>query len=80
MTATGELVGSLQEGFNMGRHYQRGYLRCTGRKSGSYCWEFLWREDDMAGKTRTQDLIGKHRTVSDERGGATCRNQAENAD
>ena len=58
-TAMGELVGSLQEGFNMGRHYQRGYLRCAGRKSGSYCWEFLWREDDMAGKrVRRTAVIG----------------------
>src|SRR5271166_6088411 len=43
----------------MGRHYQRGYLRCAERKSGSYSWEFLWREDDMAGKrVRRTAVIG----------------------
>src|SRR5664279_1244806 len=43
----------------MGRHYQRGYLRCAKRKSGSYCWEFLWREDDEAGKrVRRTAVIG----------------------
>ena len=43
----------------MGRHYQRGYLRCAKRKSGSYCWEFLWREDGVAGKrVRRTAVIG----------------------
>src|SRR5664280_2382832 len=43
----------------MGRHYQRGYLRCAKRKSGSYCWEFLWRENDAAGKrVRRTAVIG----------------------
>ncbi len=43
----------------MGRHYQRGYLRCAERKCGSYCWEFLWREDDEAGKrVRRTAVIG----------------------
>lgn len=30
--------------------YQRGYLRCAKRNSGSTCWEFLWRETDATGK------------------------------
>jgi integrase len=43
----------------MGRHYQRGYLRCVKRKSGSHCWEFLWREDDEAGKrVRRTAVVG----------------------
>ena len=43
----------------MGRHYQRGYLRCAKRKSGSNCWEFLWRENDAAGKrVRRTAVIG----------------------
>ena len=43
----------------MRRHYQRGYLRCAKRKSGSCCWEFLWREDDLAGKrVRRTAVIG----------------------
>ena len=43
----------------MGRHYQRGYLRCAERKSGSYSWEFLWRENDAAGKrVRRTAVIG----------------------
>src|SRR5271166_4925070 len=43
----------------MGRHYQRGYLRCAKRKSGSNCWEFLWRENDAAGKRiRRTAVIG----------------------
>jgi integrase len=29
--------------------YQRGCLRRTKRKSGPDCWEFLWRENDIAG-------------------------------
>jgi len=44
----------------MGQHYQQGYLRCAPRKSGSYSWEFLWREDDdTSGKrVRRTALIG----------------------
>ena len=43
----------------MGQHYQRGYLRCVKRKSGSYCWEFLWREDGKAGKrVRRTAVVG----------------------
>ena len=43
----------------MGRHYQRGYLRCVKRKSGSNCWEFLWRENDGAGKrVRRTAVVG----------------------
>ena len=43
----------------MGRNYQRGYLRCAKRKSGSNCWEFLWRENDAAGKRiRRTAVIG----------------------
>ncbi|HEX8801757.1 MAG TPA: site-specific integrase, partial [Terriglobales bacterium] len=30
--------------------YQRGYVRCAKRRPGPYCWEFLRREDDTAGK------------------------------
>jgi integrase len=30
--------------------YQRGCLRCTKRKVGPDCWEFLWREKDETGK------------------------------
>lgn len=37
----------------MGRHYQRGYLRCAKRKSGPNCWEFLWRENDVRRIRRT---------------------------
>ena len=39
--------------------YQRGYLRCARRKSGSSCWELLWRETDAAGKrVRRTSFIG----------------------
>lgn len=30
--------------------YQRGYLKYVERKTGSACWEFLWRETDVYGK------------------------------
>ena len=30
--------------------YQRGSIRLTNRKSGTPCWEFLWRENDVNGK------------------------------
>ncbi len=30
----------------MRRCYQCGCLRYAKRKSGSHCWEFLWRETD----------------------------------
>ena len=43
----------------MGWHCQRGYLRCAKRKCGSYCWEFLWRENDDAGKrVRRTAVVG----------------------
>jgi hypothetical protein len=39
--------------------YQRGCLRYAKRKSGSDCWEFLWRETDATGKrVRRTALIG----------------------
>ena len=39
--------------------YQRGSLRCIQRKSGPDCWEFLWRENDIAGKrVRRTAVIG----------------------
>ena len=39
--------------------YQRGCLRYSKRKSGSDCWEFLWRETDATGKrVRRNALIG----------------------
>ena len=39
--------------------YQRGCLRCIQRKSGPDCWEFLWRENDVAGKrVRRTAVIG----------------------
>ena len=34
---------------------QRGCLRCTRRKIGPPCWEFLWREND-AGGNRTRRI------------------------
>ena len=34
----------------MRQSFQRGYLRCTRRKSGPDCWEFLWREYSTSGK------------------------------
>jgi hypothetical protein len=38
---------------------QRGCLRCTRRKTGPSCWEFLWRENDSAGnRTRRTAVIG----------------------
>ena len=39
--------------------YQRGCLRCIQRKSGPDCWEFLWRENNVAGKrVRRTAVIG----------------------
>jgi integrase len=39
--------------------YQRGCLRYAKRKSGSDCWEFLWRETDATGKrVRRTAFIG----------------------
>jgi hypothetical protein len=39
--------------------YQRGCLRCTKRKVGPDCWEFLWREKDETGKcVRRTAVIG----------------------
>jgi hypothetical protein len=38
---------------------QRGCLRCTRRKTGPSCWEFLWRENDVHGnRTRRTAVIG----------------------
>jgi hypothetical protein len=38
---------------------QRGCLRCTQRKTGPSCWEFLWREHDAHGnRTRRTAVIG----------------------
>ena len=38
---------------------QRGCLRCTRRKTGPPCWEFLWRENDADGnRTRRTAVIG----------------------
>ncbi len=38
---------------------QRGCLRCTRRKTGPSCWEFLWRESDADGnRTRRTAVIG----------------------
>ena len=36
----------------MSVRYQGGYLRCVKRKSGSWCWEFLWREGGLTGKQK----------------------------
>ena len=48
-----------KESSNTRQCYQRGYLRCTHRKSGPDCWEFLWREDDLIGKrVRRTAVIG----------------------
>jgi integrase len=37
--------------------YQQGCLRCIKRKSGPDCWEFLWRENDVAGKRVRRTVI-----------------------
>ena len=38
---------------------QRGCLRCTRRKTGPSCWEFLWREYDSDGnRSRRTAVIG----------------------
>jgi integrase len=38
---------------------QRGCLRCTRRKTGPSCWEFLWRENAADGnRTRRTAVIG----------------------
>lgn len=38
---------------------QRGCLRCTRRKTGPSCWEFLWRENDSDGnRSRRTAAIG----------------------
>jgi integrase len=39
--------------------YQRGCLRCIQRTSGPDCWEFLWRENNVAGRrVRRTAVIG----------------------
>lgn len=42
------------------RHsFQPGYLRCTRRKSGPDCWEYLWREYSTSGKpVRRTAVVG----------------------
>jgi hypothetical protein len=43
----------------MSKRYQNGYLRCAKRRSGSQCWEFLWRENNDNGKrVRRTAIIG----------------------
>jgi integrase len=43
----------------MSQNYQHGYLRRARRKSGSHRWEFLWREDNEAGKrVRRTAIVG----------------------
>ena len=43
----------------MRQRNQRGCLRCTRRKIGPSCWEFLWRENDSTGnRTRRTAVIG----------------------
>ena|ERR1700730_4324387 len=43
----------------MSKRYQNGYLRCSKRKSGLQCWEFLWRENNDDGKCiRRTAIIG----------------------
>lgn len=37
--------------------YQQGCLRCIKRKSGPDRWEFLWRENDVAGKRVRRTVI-----------------------
>jgi hypothetical protein len=43
----------------MRQSFQRGYLRCTRRKSGPDCWEFLWREYSTSGKPRHIVVVGQ---------------------
>ena len=40
----------------MSARYQAGYLRCVRRKNGSWCWEFLWRENGALGKQKRRTL------------------------
>ena len=40
---------------------QRGCLRCTRRKTGPPCWEFLWRENDADRNRQREQSI----TVAD---------------
>jgi hypothetical protein len=35
---------------------QRGCLRCTQRKTGPPCWEFLWRENEGMEIARDEQL------------------------
>src|ERR1700756_3114939 len=43
----------------MRHRYQGGCLRLMPRKSGSACWEFLWRENDKNGnRIRRTAVIG----------------------
>ncbi len=48
-----------EESTLMRQRNQRGCLRCTRRKTGPSCWEFLWRENDADGnRTRRTAVIG----------------------
>jgi hypothetical protein len=40
----------------MSVRYQGGYLRCVKRKNGSWCWEFLWRENGPLGKQKRRTM------------------------
>jgi integrase len=41
----------------MRQSFQRGYLRCTRRKSGPACWECLWREYSTSGKPVRRTIV-----------------------
>src|ERR1035438_7997535 len=48
-----------EESMLMRLRNQHGCLRCTRRKTGPSCWEFLWRENDADGnRTRRTAVIG----------------------
>jgi hypothetical protein len=40
----------------MSVRYQGGYLRCVKCKSGSWCWEFLWRDSGPTGKQKRRTM------------------------
>ena len=42
---------------SMRQSFQRGYLRCTERKSGPACWEYLWREYLTNGKPIRRTVV-----------------------
>lgn len=41
----------------MRQSFQRGYLRCTRRKSGPDCWEYLWREYSTSRKPVRRTMV-----------------------